>query len=101
GVAYRGAFSSAADHSRWSQCGWVDQPATGRRPRSSSHRARAARSATLTAGSISRQPPSSPATIVVVVVNFSAVATYTPAATLRGARRPESLIADHPRCLAA
>ena len=68
GVAYLGASPKEADQSTWSQCGWVDQPATGRRPRSASHSARPARSATVTAGSISRHPPSAPITIVVVVV---------------------------------
>jgi len=67
GVPYLTTSPRARLQSRWSQCGWVDHPASGRRPREDSHQARAARSATVTAGSMTRQPPSAPATIVVVV----------------------------------
>jgi hypothetical protein len=68
GVAYRTASPSARLHSTWSQCGWVDHPAAGRRPREDSQPASRARSAGVTAGSMTRQPPPAPATTVVVVV---------------------------------
>src|SRR5438477_559697 len=70
----------------WSQCGWVDQATAGRRPRSASSPASAARSATVTAGSTSRQPPDAPTTTVLVVTAKSLVATSTPGAI--SVRRP-------------
>ena len=58
GVAYLGTSPNAALHRTWSQWAWVDQAATGRRPRGDSHSPSPTRSATVRAGSMSRQPPS-------------------------------------------
>src|SRR5271169_204552 len=83
GVAYRGARPRSRDHSTWSQCGCVDQPADGRRPSSRRSAASRASSATVTAGSMSRQPPdpAEPTTTVVVVWSYELVATRTPGVT--------------------
>src|SRR5215470_13584664 len=95
GVAYLGAPPSPALHSTWSQCGWVDQPAAGRRPSAASSPASTARSATVTAGSTSRQPPAEPTTTVLVVMANPLVATSTPGAT--SVKRPIEPVYHQPR----